>query len=120
MVSIPMKGPSPSIGSTDVLHRAALRDIVAERVAQIDEHGFTIEHDLGHRASELVAAAASYLDTACDQLEGRDWPSTEHPDTWPWEREAWKPGDARTNLVKAIAIAWAAIDRIDAGAGAVA
>lgn len=97
-----------------ILEGPALNAIIAERVEQIIVHGFTPEHDLGHHPGELALAAASYLNFAVDQLHGHgDDGKRPDPATWPWQREAWRPGDARANLVKAVAIAWAAIDRLD-------
>lgn len=94
---------------------AGLADVLAERVRQIDVEGFTLAHDLAHHPGGLALAAASYLNTAIDQLvHGTEHDATEEPDTWPWEREAWRPGDARANLVKALAIGLATLDRVDA------
>lgn len=100
-----------------VLAAPALRDIAAERIAQIEKHGFTLEHDLGHHPGNLALASASYLNAAIDQLHRRGEPVVmPDPATWPWDDSWWKPGDARANLIKAIAIAWATVDRIDAAA----
>lgn len=103
-----------SFAGAEILHAPALRDIIAERIEQVERHGFTLEHDLGHHPGEIAAAAASYLNTAIDQLHGKHHDPKEPADQWPWEREAWRPGDPRANIVKAIAIAWAVVDRIDA------
>ena len=109
--------PPPSVDAIRVLSGPGLRDVLAERVAQIDEHGFTPAHDLGHNPHELALAAAAYLAVAVDQLAT---PPIVRPDDdnlhiWPWEPGAWRPGDVRANLIKAVAIAWAVIDRLDAG-----
>lgn len=97
-----------------LLSGPGLSSIIGERIEQVDVHGFTPEHDLGHHPGELALAAASYLNFAVDQLHGHgDDGKRPDPATWPWQREAWRPGDARANLVKAVAIAWAAIDRLD-------
>jgi hypothetical protein len=107
--------PQPVLSphSLPALTGIGLSDVLAERVRQIDVDGFTIDRDLRLHPSELALASASYVNTAVDQLHGRDWPPAKHPDTWPWQREAWRPGDARANLVKGAAILLAAIDRID-------
>lgn len=107
-------GPPPSMRAIRVMQGAGMRDFLAERIEQIDQHGFTPDHDLGHHPGELALAAASYLNSAIDQLFHKPREPVRQPATWPWEGEAWRPGDARRNLVKAIAIAWATIDRLDA------
>jgi hypothetical protein len=112
-VTQPTTTERPSPAARAVLEAPAMRDMITERVRQIDVDRFTPDHDMGHTAGELALAAASYINTGIDQLHGRDWPPSQHPDTWPWQREAWRPGDARANLIKGIAIAWAAIDRLD-------
>ena len=114
--------PVPNMSSTpvvaahgwpSVLHGDALRDIVAERIAQVEQHGFTLEHDLGHLPEHLALAGASYVNTAIDELHGKRSAADEVPDTWPFD-DGWNPSDTRHNLVKGIAILWAAVDRLDA------
>ncbi len=96
-----------------VLTGRALADIVAERVAQIDVHGFDLDHDLHHAAATIASGGLGYLTTAIDALDGRHHPVDRPPEDWPWEANAWKPGDARAMLVKSAALIWATIDRID-------
>ena len=93
----------------------AFKDIIAERVEQIDVHGFTPEHDAGHQPQMLAWAAFGYLNEAIEQLRHPLPNGGRPPLSWPWEAESWKPGDTRASLVKAAAIIWATIDRIDAG-----
>ncbi len=102
-----------SLASATILTGRALRDIVAERIEQVERHGYDLQHDMAHDPATIAAGAASYLDTAIDALEGRHHPADEPPLTWPWEPDAWKAGERRAMLVKAAALAWAAIDRID-------
>lgn len=102
-----------SFDSDQALQAAGLRDVIAERIDQIDRHGFTLAHDRGHHPGNLALGAASYLNTAIDQLHGKHCDPKAPADTWPWEREAWRPGDARANIVKALAIGLAVLDRID-------
>jgi hypothetical protein len=103
--------------SLPALTGRALADVLAERVRQIDEEGFTLEHDRGHHPGSLALASGSYINTAIDQLFGTHHLPTEKPDTWPWQREAWRPGTARENLIKGLAIGLAVLDRIDGQAG---
>lgn len=57
--------------------------IAAERKRQIEEEGWTPEHDDEHGKSELAQAAACYA-----------WPPMRPvfvKKAWPWDREWWKP-----------------------------
>lgn len=100
-----------------VLIGEAFRAIVAERMQQVQKHGRTIGNDMTYTPDVLPLAAASYLNAAIDQLTSTraTGPDLAAPDTltWPFSDEAWRPGTVRANLVKANALIWAAIDRID-------
>lgn len=79
--------------------------IKAERQRQIDQEGWTPEHDDGH-ANDLVLAAIAYSYEAI---------RSGHPMAlaiWPWGEEWWKPADRVRNLVKAGALIAAEIDRL--------
>jgi hypothetical protein len=86
--------------------------IAAERRRQITQEGWTPDHDDGHQAGELAAAAACYAFAAQEKVSpgGGSW----HPDdSWPWSEEWWKPSeDPVRNLVKAGALIAAEIDRL--------
>jgi len=90
-----------------------LQDALLERIEQIEQYGFDLQHDLGHHPATLALAAQSYLATAIDQLHGKHHHPQQPCPEWPWEREAWRPGTARDNIVKALAIGLAVLDRID-------
>lgn len=80
----------------------ALWDIRAERQRQVDEEGWTAEHDDSHGNEELARGAACYaLGNAA---------------LWPWSISWWKPTDRRRDLVKAGALIVAEIERIDRAA----
>lgn len=102
-----------------VLIGEGLRAIVAERMEQVQKHGYTIERDQAYTPDVLVLAAVSYLNAAVDQLTSTriDGPHLTQPDplTWPdsWPSAAWRPSTTRDNLVKAAALIWAEIDRLD-------
>lgn len=102
-----------TLASANILTGAALRDIIAERIEQVEHHGYDLAHDMQHDPATIAAGGASYLDTAIDALEGRNHAHDQPPETWPWEPRAWRPGERRAMLVKAAAMVWAAIDRID-------
>ena len=77
--------------------------IAEERKRQVDEEGWTEEHDDQHTCGELKIAAACYTTLS-------DHPA---PSFWPWLIEWWKPsGDPIRNLVKAGALIAAEIDRL--------
>jgi hypothetical protein len=97
-----------------VLDGQALRDLLSERLNQVEQHGFTLDHDRGHSPEVLARAAESYALTAQRQLMGAP-DALQQPSIWPFENEWWNPRDARTNALKAAAILWALADRIDYG-----
>lgn len=78
--------------------------IAAERKRQIEEEGWTAEHDAQHTNESLSIAAACYalptnLRFAIMHL-------------WPWDRKWWKPSiDRIKELVKAGALIAAEIDK---------
>lgn len=89
--------------------RAALNDVLAERRRQIDAEGWTTEHDDGHTGGELAGAAACYA--MHDIIHwGRHYAIQM---LWPWAQSWWKPSDRRRNLVKAMALLLAEIERLD-------
>lgn len=110
--------PRISLESARVLTGAALQSLLAERIKQVEAHGRTIAGDqVTNDRAALVLAGASYANAAVDQLTAttaaRGDVSKPDPMTWPWDARHWRPEDPRTNLVKAAALIWAAIDRLD-------
>jgi hypothetical protein len=101
-----------------ILTGEALRAVIAERMEQVEIHGHTLARDAQYQPFDLALAAKAYADAAIDQLTGLtaaagyDLPQAD-PDIWPWHPAGWKPGTPRANLVKAAALIWAAIDRLD-------
>lgn len=92
--------------------------IAQERKRQVEEEGWTPEHDAEHADGALACAAACYAVPA----ERRDLYLGQHflghPSTWPWSTDWWKPtpDDRRKELVKAGALIAAEIDRLLAAA----
>jgi hypothetical protein len=78
--------------------------IQAERIRQMDEEGWSMEHDDEHVNAELVEAAVGYADTAAMQVRGNcAWMA--EPKNWPWEIKWWKPSEhPMVNLKKAGAL----------------
>ena len=80
--------------------------IADERIRQIEEEGWTAEHDSKYRDESLVKAAKCYIDA---DSTNRSYV----PVTWPWGYEWWKPsGDRIRDLTKAGALIAAEIDRL--------
>ncbi|MFU1923122.1 hypothetical protein ACM6PT_39130, partial [Klebsiella pneumoniae] len=75
------------------------------------------EHDDEYSDGALVLAAVCYAEEAhCRINDPERSMSTAKivPDLWPWDEEYWNPSDCdRRNLVKAVALLLAEIDRID-------
>lgn len=89
----------------------AIEDVLAERGRQINEEGWTREHDDQHDAGDLAAAGASYAGSAWLWLRcGAPDPA---PVMWPWAPEWWKPKNARRDLVRAAALIIAEIEKLD-------
>lgn len=88
---------------------SGIERIAAERQRQIEEEGWTPEHDAQHVASEMVRAAIGYAYVA---LHGN---ANTFPDPlWPWPAAWWKPSDSpERNLEKAGALIAAEIDRLE-------
>jgi hypothetical protein len=90
--------------------------IQAERRRQVEQEGWTPEHDDEHACGELSMAARSYASYASTLIRIPD--AHEHRNLlalggWPWAQEWWKPSpDPIRNLVKAGALLAAEIDRL--------
>lgn len=94
-----------------------LKEIAEERFRQIDEEGFTPEHDLEeHAASQLCLAAISYAAPE-PVFVHRHISGGSHTfcDPWPWHRKYDKrtKHDYRRRLVIAGAFIAAEIERLD-------
>lgn len=91
----------------DAQLNAALSDVAGERRRQIEQEGWTPEHDDEHTRGEMATAAASY---AVSGLEGGEAIAI---GLWPWSADWWKPKDRRRDLVRAGALIVAEIERLD-------
>ena len=79
-----------------------------ERDRQINEEGWSREHDAGHTRSELALAGAAYALHAAGEAEAA-------ARAWPWDAVWWKPGVPLQDLIKAGALIAAEIDRLGGG-----
>jgi hypothetical protein len=86
--------------------------IAAERERQIEDEGWTPEHDAEHWDDDLARAAVCYA------MPFSERPLLGPPRLWPWESQAWKPtlNDRIRELTKAGALIAAEIDRLQARA----
>lgn len=89
----------------------AASDVLAERRRQVENEGWSTEHDDEHNNRELARAAACYVDLYCGSQTPVD--DDNAPDDWPWDDCLWKPKDQRHNLVRAAALIVAEIERLD-------
>ncbi|SEJ56833.1 hypothetical protein SAMN05216201_11120 [Pseudomonas linyingensis] len=90
----------------------AARDVLAERLRQVDAEGFDAGHDDMATRGQL-AVAAGYYALSCGYPHERDIGCGRVPAYWPWDKSWWKPLDARSNLVRAGALILAEIERLD-------
>ena len=93
--------------------------IAAERQRQVEQEGWTAEHDDEHTDGALIAAAAHLIEAHCDDFEGRtadvwvqssNWPET------PWIRELYEKHGGTRALEIAGALIAAEIDRLQRAA----
>lgn len=83
--------------------------IQGERMRQVEQEGWTPEHDDEHADGALVEAALCYVMRADRSPLANELP----PSWWPWDESWWKPSDDPVrNLVKAGALIAAEIDRL--------
>lgn len=100
---------TPAPATADALTDAA-RDVLAERRRQVEQEGWTPEHDDKLRDHELSCAGGCYA------MYTLAHPIGFSPLAWPWAEEWWKPTDNRRNLIKAGALILAEIERLDRAA----
>ena len=94
--------------------------IAEERRRQIEQEGWTPEHDDQHEDGELSQVGAEYSAIAAKQVSLGFSPNNikKIPAGWPWARKWWKPSpDPIRNLVKAGALIAAEIDRLQRSNG---
>ena len=90
----------------------AIDDVIAERLRQVEQEGYSTAHDDEHTGCDLTKAAGAYA------LYADSYPNPgEPPPIWPWAPEAWKPKDYRRDLVRAAALLLAEIERMDRKGG---
>lgn len=103
---------------------AVLEEVFNERARQIEEHGYCRDHDDAQTQGQLARAGASYALHAGQQGEARHRHDRANnpPPIWPtgWDVKHWRPGIERRELVKAMALLLAEVERIDRAGGGMA
>lgn len=85
--------------------------IAAERQRQIEQEGWTPEHDDAHLSGDLALAGIAYaLHAVGADLNARKGLFPPAP-FWPWDAECWNPKDPLRDLVRGAALITAEIDR---------
>lgn len=95
---------------------AVLIDVAAERRRQIEVEGWTPEHDDKHADGEIASAAACYALRNGHHGVPLDC-GGEVPRDWPWADEWWKPKAPRHDLIRALALLAAEVERLDRATG---
>ena len=85
--------------------------IQKERERQIEEEGWTEEHDKHHTTEEFIKAAIAYLMYNIDS-KVTDYKYVAKVSWWPWDKQWYKPKTKLRNLVRAGALIAAAIDKL--------
>jgi len=86
--------------------------IMNERIRQVEEEGYTPDHDKGHE-QDLIDAAGCYITVVKFWTFGPFKVPRFPTMGWPWKDSDWKPGNSRIELlVKIGALCAAAIDAI--------
>jgi hypothetical protein len=79
---------------------------MAERYRQIDQEGWSLQHDDDYERGVLGRAASCYLLHAGTE-------SATAPHDWPWPADWWQPAGYRRDLVRGVALAIAEGERFD-------
>lgn len=93
--------------------------VIAERFRQIEQEGWSVDHDDDHRTGELATAGAAYAKHARLHLEPEPRetisavPHFYMPNFWPWSPDWWKPAGFRRDLVKSAALIIAEGEKFD-------
>ena len=109
-LSKPKGSPLPQ-AMTATVSTGGIAAIADERRRQIEQEGWTAEHDDKYDNFELVWAGITYAHHASIRND-RERAQT-RPSGWPWADTWWKPTTRRGELVKSGALIAAEIDRLD-------
>lgn len=92
-----------------------IEEIAEERKRQIEDEGWTHEHDDQHGEGAMAAAAGCYALNVADKANLIRHARTNKwiPLEWPWHAKWWRPKDRRRDLIRAAALLVAEIERLD-------
>lgn len=94
-----------------------MQAVIAERFRQIEQEGWSHEHDDTHAPGEIALAGAAYAKQAQIHLESTSrfarHPNFYMPNFWLWSDQWWKPTGFRRDLVKAGALIVAEGEKFD-------
>lgn len=91
-----------------LLDNAALQAVLAERLRQVEQLGYTAPEDDGYTEGQLAKASASYAVAAAGIGD-----PTASVYFWPWREAAFKPTTPYRSMVKCAALALAELERLD-------
>ncbi|WP_447751698.1 hypothetical protein [Pseudomonas nicosulfuronedens] len=94
-------------------------DVHAERRRQVEEEAFDSSHDDMATRGQIARAAGCYALHAGGV--GTSWPEGIRNGSalfWPWDRDWWKPKAPRDALIRAGALIFAELERLDRAAAA--
>lgn len=106
-----MNKPLYEVRAAHLSAASVLVEIESERVRQVEEEGWTPEHDDAHDGGELAHAAGCYA-----LFSGSHADAGYPPKYWPLDDGWWKPSEYRRDLIKAAALLVAEIERLDRAA----
>lgn len=107
-------GLAPSIYAPLPPESVGAQMIAQERRRQVQEEGWSPEHDDRRDEGEMASAAACYagITTYPETIRRMYAPQRTPLGGWPWDKDWWKPSeDPLRNLVRAGALIAAEIDR---------
>lgn len=107
--------PQPQPDALVEAHSGVLAEVAAERRRQIEVEGWSPAHDDEHGNGEMASAAACYCLHAGHSGVRLDC-GGKVPSDWPWADGWWKPKDRRRDLIRALALLTAEVERIDRAA----
>lgn len=99
---------------TVTITEAVLEEVLLERQRQIITHRYDQEHDDAHDWGELAVAAVVYVDASLTNSKGKCYLSAKQlQKRWPWDSRFKAASSRRSNLLKAVAMLVAEIERLD-------
>lgn len=105
-----MPGHKHTATKEEMVMKTGIELIAEERKRQVEEEGWTAEHDAEHDAGELAVAGVCYAMNASRLFKNSNF----YMSWWPWDKVWWRPTNDIRDLTKAGALIAAEIDRLQA------